>query len=83
MGTASSRAGLALVGVAATAPDSIADELAAAGRLGDAALAASAREAFVGGMTLVLIVCAAIAVIGAALTAAFMPDRQPGGQAPA
>lgn len=55
---------------------SIAGGLAVAGRLGDSGLAASAKEAFVDGMSHVLLACAAIAIIGAALTALFMPDRQ-------
>lgn len=45
------------------------------GRLGNSGLAASAKEAFIDGMSLVLVACAVIAVIGA-LTALFMPDRE-------
>ena len=44
-------------------------------RLDAPALAASARAAYVDGLALVLIVCAAIAVLGAALITAFMPSR--------
>lgn len=57
------------------ARDSIAGALAVAARLDGPGLAASARAAFVDGLALVLIVCAGIALLGAALIAAFMPGR--------
>lgn len=57
------------------ARDSIVGALAVAAQLDAPALASSARAAFVDGLALVLIVCAAIAVLGAALTTAFMPGR--------
>ncbi|HEX7745645.1 MAG TPA: DHA2 family efflux MFS transporter permease subunit [Micromonosporaceae bacterium] len=57
------------------ARDSIAGALAIATRLGDAALASSAREAYVGGMDVVLAACAGIAVLGAVLSFAFLPGR--------
>jgi hypothetical protein len=60
---------------AEVARDSIAGGLAVAAQLGDPALAVSAQAAYLHGMTLVLIACAAIAVLGAGLAAAFLPSR--------
>ncbi|HET6298081.1 MAG TPA: MFS transporter [Kribbella sp.] len=57
------------------ATDSIAGALALAARLGDPTLAASARDAYVHGMTLVLVAAGAIALLSAALTAVAMPGR--------
>ena len=62
-----------LAPAADVARDSIAGALAVAARLDAPALLASAKAAYVDGLALVLIVCAAIAVLGAALIAAFMP----------
>ncbi|MFC4058391.1 MFS transporter [Planomonospora corallina] len=59
-------------GLPAGAPGAARDSVAAAVRLGDPALAAAAREAFVAGMDAVLLVCAALALAGAAATAVFM-----------
>lgn len=60
---------------AEVARDSIAGAVAVAARAGNPALAQSANGAYIDGMQLVLIVCAAIAVLGAALTMVFMPGR--------
>jgi hypothetical protein len=60
---------------AEVARDSIAGGLTVAARLGDAALAASAKAAHVHGMVLVLIASAALAVLGAGFAAAFLPGR--------
>lgn len=57
------------------ARDSLAGALAVATRIGDTALAATARTAFLYGMTLVLITTAAICMLSAALTATRMPGR--------
>jgi EmrB/QacA subfamily drug resistance transporter len=57
------------------ARDSIAGALAAAARFGDAALAASARSAYIDGMDSVLAASAGIAVLGAVVTFAFLPGR--------
>jgi hypothetical protein len=57
------------------AQDSIAGALTIATRLGDTALSLSAREAYVGGMDVVLAACAGIAVLGAVLAFAFLPAR--------
>jgi hypothetical protein len=57
------------------ARDSITGGLAVAARLGDPALAASPKAAYLHGMTLVLLACASIAVAGAGLAAAFLPGR--------
>jgi hypothetical protein len=60
---------------AGVARDSVSGAVAVAGRLGDQALAASAQTAYVHGMDLVLIVCAAIACVGAILVAIALPSR--------
>jgi EmrB/QacA subfamily drug resistance transporter len=60
---------------AESARDSVAGGLTIAARLGDAALAASVRAAYVDGMGVVLAVCAGIAVLGAVLSFAFLPGR--------
>jgi hypothetical protein len=57
------------------AKDSVAGAMAVAQKLGDAALARSATEAFVHGMSVVLLVCAAFALLGAVLVASLMPGR--------
>ena len=61
--------------VAEAARNSIAGGLAVAAQLGNAALAAGAQAAYLHGMTLVLLTCVAIALLGARLAAAFMPNR--------
>jgi EmrB/QacA subfamily drug resistance transporter len=60
---------------AQAAKDSVSGAVAVAGQLGDRALAVSAHAAYVHGMDLVLIVCAAIALIGAVLVSTAMPSR--------
>ncbi|WP_432832260.1 MFS transporter [Dactylosporangium sp. CA-092794] len=60
-----------------TAKQSISAAVAIATRTGDQALALAARSAFVDAMSVVLLVCAAIAVVGAALVALFLPGAQP------
>jgi EmrB/QacA subfamily drug resistance transporter len=62
-------------GAVDAARESAAGALAVAGELGQPALAASAQSAFVTGMSAVLWACAAIALAGAALLAAFLPGR--------
>ncbi|MCZ7379896.1 MFS transporter [Micromonospora sp. WMMC250] len=57
------------------ARDSIAGALAVAARIGDTALADSARDAYLHGMTLVLLTTAAIALLSAVLTAVLLPGR--------
>jgi EmrB/QacA subfamily drug resistance transporter len=74
---------IGLPGPAADAArDSIAGALTAAARLPDpvaaAALATDARDAYLHGMSLVLIATAAIAAVSAALTAAILPGRPAG-----
>ena len=44
--------------------------------LGEVHPAATARDAYVDGMTLVLLACAVVAAIGAALVRRFMPQRR-------
>jgi MFS transporter, DHA2 family, multidrug resistance protein len=61
--------------VTAMARRSVYDGVAAASRLGLAALARSVRGAFTGGMDVSLAASAAIAVAGALLTLAFLPRR--------
>ncbi|WP_330349539.1 MFS transporter [Streptomyces sp. NBC_00582] len=58
-----------------TARDSVSGADAVAARLHDTALTASAHAAFVHGMDLVLLVCGAIALLGAVLAALFLPGR--------
>ncbi len=60
---------------AEVARDSVSGAIAVAESLGDQALATSAHAAYVHGMDLVLIVCAAIAVVGAALVTFALPGR--------
>ncbi|MEV6005263.1 MFS transporter [Streptomyces sp. NPDC051976] len=48
-----------------------------AARLGDRALAESANSAYLHGMSLVLVVCGAAALVTAALVAAFLPNPRP------
>jgi Na+/melibiose symporter-like transporter len=61
---------------AETAHDSIAGALAVAARLGQPALAESARLAYIDGMNTVLIACAIITLLGSVLTLIFMPGRR-------
>lgn len=61
---------------AAAAHDSIAGAVRVARQLGNPALAASAQSAYIDGMKLVLLTCAAIAFLGAIATVAFMPGRR-------
>ncbi|WUH95164.1 DHA2 family efflux MFS transporter permease subunit [Streptomyces sp. NBC_00433] len=60
---------------AAAAQDSVSGAGAVAARLRDPGLLASAHHAFVHGMSLALLVCAAIALVGAVLAALFLPAR--------
>ncbi|MFG1995222.1 MFS transporter [Actinoplanes sp. NPDC048988] len=66
-------------GLPATAADAARDSLAAAlavaARLGDPALAADAKNAYLHGMTLVLYTTATIAALSAILTAALLPGQ--------
>ncbi len=64
-------------GAADTARDSVSGADAVAARLHDAGLAATAHASFLHGMHLVLLACGAIAVLGAVLAAAFLPERAP------
>jgi len=61
--------------VAAAARDSVAGAMQVAGQLGDATLALNAQAAYVHAMDVVLIVCAGLAIVGAALVAWRMPAR--------
>lgn len=68
---------------AGAARDSVGGAVAAAGRLGDPALLASAREAYVAGMDAVLLTCAAGALATAVLLWRFLPGGTAGaGAAP-
>ncbi|HEX6869885.1 MAG TPA: MFS transporter, partial [Micromonosporaceae bacterium] len=60
---------------AAAVRDSVASAVALAGRLQAPALAADAQAAYVAGMDVVLLVCAAIALLGAAIVAVALPAR--------
>jgi hypothetical protein len=60
---------------AAAARDSVAAAAAVAAQLGDSALLVNAREAYTHGMSVVLLACAALAVLGAVLVALRMPPR--------
>ena len=62
--------------VAAIVRDSVAAGVAVAHQLGSAALLESVRSAFVHGMDVALLVCGGVAVVGVALTLAFLPDRE-------
>ncbi|MFF5012384.1 MFS transporter [Streptomyces sp. NPDC001165] len=57
------------------ARDSVSGADAVAARLHDTGLATAAHASFLHGMTLVLAVCGAIAVLGAVLAAVFLPER--------
>ncbi|TDD85249.1 DHA2 family efflux MFS transporter permease subunit [Actinomadura darangshiensis] len=70
-------------GAAGAARDSIGGAVAAAGRLEDGGLLASARDAYVHGMDAVLGACAAAALAVAVLLWLFQPGREPEGAAPA
>jgi EmrB/QacA subfamily drug resistance transporter len=61
--------------VAEVARESVAAAAAVAAQIGDPALLISAREAFTHGMSLVLLICAGLAVVGAILVAVRMPAR--------
>lgn len=60
---------------AEAARDSIAGAAGVAARIGNPALFVDAQAAYIDGMRVVLIVCAAIAILGAVLTVLFMPGR--------
>jgi EmrB/QacA subfamily drug resistance transporter len=62
-------------GAPGAARESVSSALAAAQRAGDAALAATARTAFVDAMGAVLLACAGLTVIGAVLAALRLPAR--------
>jgi hypothetical protein len=63
-----------------TAPEqakhSVSAAVAIAARTGDGALALAARGAFVDAMSMVLLICAAIGVVGAVLVVLFLPNAQ-------
>src|SRR6266508_1269978 len=61
--------------VAEAARDSIAGAVVVAARLGSPALLADARGAYVHAMSVVLLVCVAITVLGGVLAARFLPAR--------
>jgi EmrB/QacA subfamily drug resistance transporter len=63
--------------VATAARDSIAGAVAVAARLGNPALLAGARGAYLDAMDVVLGVCAAIAIAGGVLVAVFLPATAP------
>ncbi len=58
------------------AHDSLPGAMAVAARLGSPELAASARTAYIDGMGVVLLACAAVVFLGALLTMVFMPGRK-------
>ena len=60
---------------AQAAKDSVAGAAAVARALGDPGLAHSADLAYLHGMSVVLLVCAGIAIVGSALVLAFLPSR--------
>lgn len=62
--------------VSGPANDSVASAVEIAQRTGDPALLASARDAFVHGMDVVLIACGIAAIVAGALVAAFLPGRK-------
>jgi EmrB/QacA subfamily drug resistance transporter len=64
-------------GAPQVARDSIAGAVAAAARLGDPALLAAGRQAYLDAMSAVLLVCVGVAVAGAALAAALLPAAAP------
>jgi EmrB/QacA subfamily drug resistance transporter len=59
------------------AHDSISGAVAVAGQMHDTALRASAGAAYVHAMDMVLLVCAAVAVLGAVLAGLLLPARRP------
>ena len=61
----------------AAARDSVTGAVAIANRLGDSGLLAAGRVAYLDAMSVVLLVCAAVALVGAALTAALLPAQPP------
>ncbi len=64
-------------GVPAAARDSISGAVAVAARLGDPALLAAGRQAYLDAMSMVLLVCAAVAVAGAVICAVLLPAAAP------
>ena len=69
-------------GAPAVARESVTGAVALAGQLGDAALAATARAAYVDAMAAVLLACAGLAVVGAVLAAVLLPARADAGSGP-
>ncbi|CAG6396615.1 DHA2 family efflux MFS transporter permease subunit [Streptomyces cocklensis] len=67
---------------AAAARDSVSGAGAVAARLHDPGLLDSAHRAFVHGMSLAMLVCAAIALAAAVLAALFLPAKAPAGGEP-
>jgi EmrB/QacA subfamily drug resistance transporter len=70
------------VPAAHTAQNSVVAAHLVAAHTGSARLAASANASYVHGMTLVLLVCGAVALAAALLTAAFLPGAPVAGRAP-
>ncbi|MDI2128839.1 MFS transporter [Yinghuangia seranimata] len=71
------------LGVAGPANDSVASAVEIAHRTADPGLLASAQDAFVHGMDLVLVACGAASVLAAVLVGAFLPGRSAAAPAPA
>jgi EmrB/QacA subfamily drug resistance transporter len=71
-----------LAAAPAAARESVAAAVAIAGQTGDAALLAAARSAYVHAMSVVLLVCAVVALVGAVLVAIFLPARRAAVPAP-
>src|SRR5262249_940664 len=59
------------------AKDSISGAVAVAGQLHSASLQASAASAYVHAMDVILVVCGAVALLGAVLSGLFLPARMP------
>ncbi|WP_238017485.1 MFS transporter [Dactylosporangium sp. AC04546] len=70
-------AGVYRSSVPAVGRDSVSAAVAIAARTGDQALAAAARAAFLDAMTTVLLVCAAVTLLGAVAAAIFLPGANP------
>ena len=66
-------------GAPAGARDSVAAAATIAAKLGDPELLRAGTLSYLRAMDLVLVVCAVVAVLGAALAGAFLPARAPGG----
>ncbi|MFI7491434.1 DHA2 family efflux MFS transporter permease subunit [Micromonospora echinaurantiaca] len=64
-------------GAPEAARDSVAGAAALAARVGDPALLVAARNAYLDAMSAVLLVCVGVALAGAALAAAFLPNHAP------